>query len=82
VTFVAPRGSPGDWTDAAADDPGVALIELLAYVGEILSSYQEQVAAEAQLRTRRRYALALAAFGALAVLVICRRRRAGDTDDD
>jgi hypothetical protein len=69
------RLNPPPWTDASEHDPGIALVELLAYVGDVLSWYQDQVANEARLRTRRR---AVAALGALAV-VACwwsgRRRR-------
>jgi hypothetical protein len=51
----------------------VTLLELFAYLGEILAHYQEAAAAEARLATRRRYALALGA--AAVVLVLCRRCR-------
>lgn len=43
-----------DWTDANEHDPGVALLELLAYVGDLLSSYSDRIAAEAYLGTERR----------------------------
>jgi hypothetical protein len=67
--------SSGHWTDANVHDPGVTLLELLAFLGEALSSYQEQIAAEAQLRTRRRVAVALAAAAVL--FWGCRRLRNG-----
>lgn len=38
-----------DWTDATDDDPGVALLELFAYVGELLSRHADEIAAEAYL---------------------------------
>jgi hypothetical protein len=63
------------WTEANDNDPGVALLELFAFLGEALSSYQEQIAAEAQLRTRRRVAIALAAAAVL--FWGCRRLRNG-----
>ena len=53
------------WTDANDPDPGVALLELFAFLADVLSSHQDQVAAEAQLRTRRRVAFALAAAALL-----------------
>jgi len=63
------------WTDANDPDPGVALLELFAFLADVLSYQQDQVAAEAQLRTRRRVAFALAA---VALLVWgCRRSRDG-----
>jgi hypothetical protein len=65
-----------DWTDDSPHDPGVTLLELLAYVGDLLSYYQDRVAEEERLRTRRRYTLALAAL--LALLFIRRRRRPDD----
>lgn len=54
-------------------DPGIVLVELLAYVADALASYNDRVAAEERLRTRRRAVAAAATF-----LVACawwRRRR-------
>jgi hypothetical protein len=51
---------------------------LAAYVGDVLSYYQEQIAAEARLTTRRRYASLLLA---LVVAIFWRCRRATPTDD-
>lgn len=42
-----------DWTDRTDSDPGIALLELLAYLGELLSSYADRIADEAQLDTGR-----------------------------
>jgi hypothetical protein len=42
-----------DWTDHTDSDPGVALLELFAYVGELLSTYADRVADEAYLDTGR-----------------------------
>ena len=39
------------WTHRGADDPGIALLEGAAIVGDILSFYQEHYANEAYLRT-------------------------------
>jgi hypothetical protein len=52
-----------DWTNRNESDPGIAILELLEYLGDLLSYYQDQVAAEARLRTRRRVAIALAVGG-------------------
>jgi len=40
-------------------------VELLSFLGDVLSWYQDQVANEARLRTRRRYAVVLAVFTGL-----------------
>jgi hypothetical protein len=63
------------WTDGSDHDPGIALIELLASLGDALSWYQDQVADEARLRTRRRYAVVLAALAGLACWHKYRARR-------
>lgn len=43
-----------DWTDWNAHDPGVTMLELFAYVAELLGTYSESVAAEAHLGDGRR----------------------------
>ncbi len=43
-----------DWKERSPADMGVALVELLAYVGDHLSYYQDAVATEAYLGTARR----------------------------
>ena len=68
-----PRAFP-DWSDKGAHDPGITLIELLAYAADELSAYADQVAAEARLRTRRRTALAAGA-GILVLIWWCRPPR-------
>jgi hypothetical protein len=45
------EGPLAGWTHRAADDPGIALLEGAAIVGDILSFYQEHYANEAWLRT-------------------------------
>ena len=45
------------WTDRSESDFGVVLIELFAYVADILSYYQDRVANEAYLATRHPAAL-------------------------
>lgn len=42
-----------DWTERQVPDLGVALVEVLAYVGDYLSYYQDAVATEAYLDTAR-----------------------------
>ena len=42
-----------DWQDRSAADQQVMLVELLAYLGDQLSQYQDSVAAEAYLHTAR-----------------------------
>lgn len=44
-----------DWTDSGGNDPGVALVELFAYVGDLLADYADRVADEAYLGGRGRY---------------------------
>jgi hypothetical protein len=65
------RAPSPDWTDFNRSDPGVTLLELFGYLAEVLAHYQDRAAAEAQLATRRRFALALGAVSA--VLVVCWR---------
>lgn len=48
------RSGLRDWTDTADGDPGVALLELFAFVGDLLSSHSERLAAEAHLGDGRR----------------------------
>ena len=43
-----------DWTDSSEQDPGVALVELLAYVGDLIAAHQDLIANEAYLGTARR----------------------------
>ena len=40
-----------DWTTRASDDYGIALLEMWAYLADILTFYQERIANEAFLRT-------------------------------
>lgn len=44
------------WTDAPDHDPGIALVELFAFLGDTLSAYAEAIGAEAFLGSRRRVA--------------------------
>lgn len=60
------------WTDEAERDPGVALLELLAYAGDLLSYYQDQVANESRFRARR---FAIATLAVAAILCCWQRHR-------
>jgi hypothetical protein len=63
------------WTDANDNDPGIAVLEGLAYLADALAYYQDQVAEEQRLRTRW---LVVSTIAALAVLFFWRRRRPDD----
>jgi hypothetical protein len=67
---VSPR-----WTNALEHDPGVTLLELLAYAEEMLSYYQDRLAEEQRLRTRGFVTLTVAA---LLILIFWRRRKPDD----
>lgn len=43
-----------EWTERLVPDIGITLVELLAYVGDYLSQYQDAVSTEAYLATARR----------------------------
>lgn len=47
-----PTLMPG-WTEGPGDDVGIVLVDLLAYVGDYLSYYQDAIANEANLETAR-----------------------------
>ena len=66
---------PPRWTDEAERDPGVALVELLAYAGDLLSYYQDQVANESRLRARR---FAISTLAVVAILCCWQRHRPDD----
>ena len=40
------------WTDTPGHDPGLAIVELLAFVGDTLSTYAETIGGEAYLGSR------------------------------
>jgi len=61
-----------EWPDAPERDPGVALIELLAYAGDLLSYYQDRVANEGRLRARR---FVISTLAVVAVLCCWQRHR-------
>ena len=66
---------PPTWTDEAERDPGVAVVELLAYAGDLLSYYQDQVANESRLKARR---FAISALAVAAILCCWQRHRPYD----
>ena len=43
-----------EWTDSTEHDPGVALVELLGYVGDLIAAYQDRIADEGYLGSARR----------------------------
>ena len=45
------------WFDGDAHDPGVALLELFAFLGEAITTHQNQVADDAHLESRRMWGL-------------------------
>jgi hypothetical protein len=45
------RAELRDWADSTEHDLGVALIELLAYVGDMIAAYQDRIADEGYLGT-------------------------------
>jgi hypothetical protein len=47
------------WYDGNQQDPGLALVELLAFVGDSLADYQARVADEAYLQTQSRLAVTI-----------------------
>ena len=50
------------WYDGNQRDPGIALVELLAFVGDSLTDYQSRLADEAYLPTRSRLAVTVDAL--------------------
>ena len=66
---------PPAWTDAREDDPGIALLKLLAYLGDTLSCFQDRAADESRLRARLYTACSL---GSLLILFFWRRRKRDD----
>lgn len=73
----APSESAHEWTSQNGSDLGLAIVELLAYLADVLDAYQALLAAEARLATRRRYALMLTVT-ALLLVSTNRRRRCGE----
>jgi hypothetical protein len=52
AAFRRGAGAAGNvWTDDLGQDPGIALLELLSFVADELTAYQDAIAAEAYLET-------------------------------
>jgi hypothetical protein len=66
---------PPTWTEEAEHDPVVTLMDLLAYVGDLLSHHQGQVADESWVRSRR---FAISMLALIVILFWWRRRRPND----
>jgi hypothetical protein len=69
------QASPA-WTHTPKHDPGITLLELLAYLGDVLSYYQDRVAKEERLRTRRFVSSSLALGAVLFLWWRCRANEA------
>ena len=53
LVAVVRRHAPS-WTARPDEDPGIALVDLLAWLADVLIAYQDRIADEAALSTRRR----------------------------
>ena len=53
IEAIARKPALKRWTTRASDDYGIALLEMWAYLADILTFYQERIANEAFLRTAR-----------------------------
>jgi phage tail-like protein len=58
---VARRHDPG-WTGTSDADPGITLLELQAYIADLLGAYQDRLAGEAELATAQRGSGAVSTF--------------------
>jgi hypothetical protein len=63
---MTPPDTPS-WTDANSSDPGIAILELLAYLADSLGYRQDAVQAEKQRRT----VMVAAVAGAIAAALAC-----------
>jgi hypothetical protein len=76
-----------DWASRSRSDPGITLVELLAYVAETLSFEEDQVANEAYLETARHGRLRVHISGRPALCVVADEEHAfvvtvgGETGD-
>ena len=59
------RDGSKEWTDDTQSDLDIVLLEALAYVADVLSHYQDEIAAEARLKTRRVSPFVLLVFAGL-----------------
>ena len=74
---MTPADRPG-WTDASSSDPGIAILELLAYVADALAYRQDAIQAEKQRRTVFVAAVAGAIAAAFTCWWLCAGRAASD----
>jgi phage tail-like protein len=58
---VVRRHDPG-WTGTHDADPGITLLELQAWIADVMSAYQDRIAAESELVTARRGSGAVSSF--------------------
>jgi hypothetical protein len=64
------RPSDPSWTDFNEGDPGITLVELFAFLAELLDYLQDAVAEQQRRRRLERYLLVA---GAITAIVWCRR---------
>jgi hypothetical protein len=64
------RPSEPHWTDFNESDPGITLVELFAFLAELLDYLQNAVAEQQRRRRWERYLLVA---GAITAIVWCRR---------
>jgi hypothetical protein len=64
------RPSDPSWTDFNESDPGITLVELFAFLAELLDYLQDAVAKQQRRRRWERYLLVA---GAITAIVWCRR---------
>jgi phage tail-like protein len=50
------------WTGGSDSDPGITLLELQAWIADVMSAYQDRIAAESELATAQRGSGAVASF--------------------
>ncbi len=77
VGLDAPLGTAADWSwlDAGAHDPGITLLDLFAFVGDGVASFQDQIAAEGFLSSASSFRRSASDATLLAAL----RRGSNDT---
>jgi len=77
VGLDAPYGTnaPRSWLNAGAQDPGVTLVDLFAFIGDSLSSFQDQIAAEGPLSSASAFRRSVGGATLLAAI----RRGSNDT---
>jgi phage tail-like protein len=61
IMAVVRRHDP-DWTGSSDSDPGITLLELQAWIADVISGYQDRIAAESELITAQRGSGAVSSF--------------------